>query len=181
MNPSWWLHPRSSQDVRTTGDSIGPANDGILTAAVVLTPQLSPSSRDSPAVTTEDSRPLLTKTRPVPLAPTSSQGARTRNISGSASPSEYTPVHQQFGDRVPQGILAPGTRTYMDPPGSSALLTKPPSNSRILVSTVHSDLPPSPSMPQGDSPLHHNPPPLPSDTLPPLSDTTEPPGNFPFF
>ena len=84
-NPSWRLHPHSSQDARTTGDSIGPANDGILTAAV----------------TTGDPRPLLTRTHPEPPAPTSSQGARTRNIAGSASPSEYTPVPQQFGDRVP--------------------------------------------------------------------------------
>ena len=154
--PSWRLHPRSSQDARTIGGSTGPANDGIQTATVVLTTQLPLSSRDSPAVTTEDSRPLSTRTRPEPPAPASPQDARTR-IAGSTSPSEYYPVSQTFGDRVTQGIPVPRSRTHLDPPGPSATSINPPANSRIPFSTVHSDLPSPPTTPQGNRPTTNSP------------------------
>ena len=85
--------------------NVEPANNGSPLAATVLTTPPSLGARDSPVMTTEDSRSYLIRICPEPPAPSSSQPswiARTWTT-GTAFPSELYPAHPTpLRDRTPR-------------------------------------------------------------------------------
>ena len=98
-----------------------------------------------------------------------------------ACPSEYAPVLQKVDDRALQGRLARRISPGVDPPGTSALPSNAPVNTRVPVTTARSWPTLPPSTPGGDRDNYRRPPPPTNNTPSTARTIAEPPASFHFF
>ena len=129
----------------------------IIKSVVTGQPPVTPEWENTPGKTN-------TQTKVVASSP-ASRIAWTR-ATGSACPSEYSPVLQTPEDRTPQGIPGQRTRHGVDPPSTSALPSNFHANPDVQVSAALSDLTPPPTTPNGVITNNRRPPlpATPSDT-----------------
>ena len=125
------LGPRRTPFSSASG---GPANAGFPLAATVLTAPLPLGPRDSPVMTTKDSRSYLTRIYPEPPAPSSSQPrciAWTRTTS-TAFPSELYPSPPTLGHRTPRVFSPNSFNSHPRRPSQSFgdTISRPPLRSR---------------------------------------------------